>query len=98
MFSTEYRARFIAHRFVATLSGNQTGALFVITVTVQSSNSGRPQSGCRVSVHWACSWSEGSTDRNGSVNLQGGPGRGTIYVRGTKVRQGYLSGNVSVYS
>lgn len=70
----------------------------MITVTVFGRSSGRPVSGRRVTVHWSCSWSEGMTDRNGSVDLSGGPARGTIYVSGEKVRDGHLSGNVSVYA
>ena len=70
----------------------------MITVTVLNRSNGRPDASRRVSVHWSCSHSEGYTDRNGSVNLHGGPGKGTIYVGGSNVREGYLSGTVTVYS
>jgi len=70
----------------------------MITVTTLCPSSGRPATGRKVTVHWPCSWSEGYTDRNGSVNLQGGPGQGKIYVSGKKVRDGHLSGHVTVYS
>jgi hypothetical protein len=69
----------------------------MITVTVLGRSNGRPLSGRRVTVHWSWSWSQGYTDCNGSVNLAGGPGQGTVYVSGTKVREGYLSGHVTVY-
>jgi hypothetical protein len=70
----------------------------MITVTILDRSSGRPLSGRRVTVHWSWSWSEGYTDRNGSVNLDGGPGQGHIYVSGQRVREGSLSGHVTVYT
>lgn len=70
----------------------------MITVTVLSRSTSRPIPSRRVAVHWSWSHSEGYTDRNGSADLHGGPGKGTIYVSGTKVREGYLSGNITVYA
>lgn len=69
----------------------------MITITVLGRSSGRPLPGRRVAVHWSYSWSEGDTDSNGSVNLAGGPSQGKVYVSGTRVREGYLSGHVTVY-
>lgn len=70
----------------------------MITVTVLNRSTGRPETGRRIAVHWTWTHSEGYSDRNGSVNLHGGPGQGTIYVSGRKSRQGYLSGHITVYS
>lgn len=69
----------------------------MITVTVLGRSNSQPQRGRKVSVHWTWSHSTGYTDGNGSVNLQGGPGTGTIYVSGQKVRSGRLSHNITVY-
>ena len=70
----------------------------MITVTVLSRSTGRPVSGRRITVHWNCSWGEGYSDRNGSANLHGGPGQGKIYISSDKVREVYLSGQVTVYA
>ena len=61
--------------------------------------SGKPVSGAKV-----CAWVNGEgnddiyTDENGEAHFLYGPGKGTIYVGGEKIRsERYLSSRVTIY-
>lgn len=73
----------------------------MITVQVISRLTGKPLSSKRVYVYFSGllrGGLEGYTDSNGEVHLNADPGEGEVYVSGTKVHKGHLSGRVVVYS
>jgi hypothetical protein len=74
----------------------------MVSVRVCWKSSGRPAAGHRVVVGFD-GWSRGMsseayTDSNGDVHFDNDPGRGTVYVNGSAVHQGHLSGRVVVYA
>jgi len=71
----------------------------MITVQVISKATGKPLSGKRVYVAFSGlrGGLEGYTNSNGDVHLNADPGSGEVYVSGSKVHQGYLSGRIVVY-
>jgi len=75
--------------------------LKMITVQVYSKSTGKPLSGRKVYVSFSGllrGGLEGYTNSNGEVHLNADPGEGEVFVSGSRVHKGYLSGRVVVYS
>ena len=72
----------------------------MITVQVVSRSTGKPLSGKKVYVGFSGlrGGLEGFTDSNGNVHLNADPGSGEVFVSGSRVHQGYLSGRIVVYT
>lgn len=72
----------------------------MITVQVVSRSTGKPLSGKKVYVAFSGlrGGLEGFTDSNGNVHLNADPGSGEVFVSGSRVHQGYLSGRIVVYT
>ncbi|MBX3056699.1 MAG: hypothetical protein KF770_09530 [Anaerolineae bacterium] len=69
----------------------------MITVKVLG-NDGRPVNGADVRISWReYTHSTGRTNSSGQVSWDVSPGSGTIYVDGTKVHEGQISGTMTFY-
>ena len=73
----------------------------MISVKVVSEKTGKSLQGISVSISFS-SFLRGITstiytDCNGEAHFDVEPGEGTVYVRGTAVEKGYLSGKVVIY-
>lgn len=70
----------------------------MITVKVIRQSSGDPIQGKKVSLKLAHGVTDSEfTDRNGEAHFDNTPANGKVFVDGSTVHEGYLSGRVVVY-